>query len=251
MAFTYGGITYHTDEPDPTPLRGLLTGAGYPGGGTPSYYAPVDYSKYLIGGSVPTGTAGGEGGPSGAGGPAINWDAMPSTKLGPASNLTPVGPDTKVFNKNLIIDDPNYGEVTLTSNVNNAQWSDMIGPVIGLAIGAGFGALGAPTWASSLTNAANFAGGLGGGGLTPKSGLDISSLLSGGSAASSAGLPQVTGVPEGMEKFVPLLLLLSQKFGTNNQTPATTSSGGNANTLPVESRGLFTSSPTTGRAGVQ
>jgi hypothetical protein len=145
MAFTYGGITYHTDEQDPNPLRNLITGTGLPGSGSPSYYAPVDYSQYLIGGGAPTGTAGGEGGMSGAGGPSINWDALPNVMIGgrpvSASNLAAVAPGVNLFNPAFQTNDKNYGNVTSIGNVNNAQWSDWIGPAIGIAMGAGFGAL--------------------------------------------------------------------------------------------------------------
>jgi hypothetical protein len=182
---------------------------------------------------------------SGAGGPAINWDAMPDTKLGSASNMTAIDANTKLFNPNLKVDDPNYGWVTPTQNVNNAQWSDMLGPLVGIAVGAGFGALGAPEWASMLTKAAQFAGNIGGG--PASTGNEAAAILA---EQGGQGTPQVTGVPAGMEGLVPILLLLNQAFGNKNQTAATTTSGGTAN-LPVVNKGLFTSNPTPGNAGVQ
>ena len=127
MAFTYGGITYHTDEQDPNPLRNLITGAGLQGSGTPSYYAPVDYSQYLN--------------PNGS----INWQSLPDVIIGgrpvSASNLAAVGPGVNLFNPSYQTNDPNFGAVTSIGNVNNTQWSDYLGPIIGMAMGAGFGAL--------------------------------------------------------------------------------------------------------------
>lgn len=142
MAFQYGGITYHTDEPNPTPLRDLITGAGLPGSGTASYYAPLtaeQLAKYTTGGG--TTVAGGSEGGSAAQAPAINWQAMPGTAFGPAYAVNPVEPGVKLFNPALQGRDANYGQITPTANVNNAQFSDLLGPIIGSILGAGFGGL--------------------------------------------------------------------------------------------------------------
>jgi|SRR6516225_3406242 hypothetical protein len=166
--------------------------------------------------------------------------------------------------------DPNYGWITPQANVkSDDDWIDKVGSFVGdiapgaimAALSAGFGALGAPVWATMLTNLASSLGGSGGPPLTLGSGAgsqsNLESQITTAGTAASAGSPQVTGVPAGMEQYVPLLLLLNQAFGASsqasnkNQSTATNTSGGNANNLPVVNNGLFTSSPTSGRLGVQ
>ena len=114
-----------------------------------------------------------------------------------------------------------------------------------------------------LTGLANTLGGAGGPAFTlgnnsgGTSTSNLESQITTAGTAASAGTPNVTGVPAGMEKFVPLLLMLNQAFGASsqasnkNQSATTATSGGNANTLPVQSNGLFTSTPTSGRLGIQ
>lgn len=157
MAFTYGGITYHTDEQSPTPLRDLLTGAGLPGSGTSSYYAPISQellSKYTTGGGGP-GMSGGEGG-AGVQAPSINWQAMPGTAFGPAYAVNPVDRGVNLFNPALQGMDKNYGQITPTWNVNNRQLSDLSGPIIGALMAMGMPmAIGAVGGSSSIFSTLN------------------------------------------------------------------------------------------------
>ena len=147
MSFVYGGITYHTDETNPDPLRDLITGVGLPGSGTPSYYAPLsaeDLAHYILPGEEST-SGGGEGGGS-PGSSTVNWQAMPDTMFGPAYAINPVESGVNLYNPRIVTNDPNYGEITPTANVNNRQLSDFAGPLImailSAAMPAAIGAVG-------------------------------------------------------------------------------------------------------------
>lgn len=116
----------------------------------------------------------------------VDGSKLPQTRFGDVTRTAAVDDSTRVFDPSMVYDDQNYGRITHGANVDARSWSDMVGPALVAAAMAGIGALGAPTWATSLVGGAR---GLAEGGARGGAGAILGAL------GSLAGVPGwMTGI---------------------------------------------------------
>lgn len=96
----------------------------------------------------------------GGGRGSFNVDAslLPQTRFGDVTLTGAVDDRTRLYDPSLVYDDPNYGRITDSRNIDTSSWSDYFGPVIMSAAMAGMGALGAPSLATGLVSAGRAVG---------------------------------------------------------------------------------------------
>lgn len=154
----------------------------------------------------------------------IDYDKLPKTKFGSARDVTPYHEGMKLYNKALVYDDPNYGKITLSQNVDPGI-GKYIGPGLMAIASMGMGSLMAPGMAaiglpgvnpaSAIQSLGNVAGGaLDGKGFNP---MTLASLALGatGAVPGLEGIGQVAKTGMSAYKLAQMVRMLSQMSKMN------------------------------------